>query len=314
MPRPLILLVLLMACPATAFADIETWLKAGDARAGAATEQALATRPDDPAAWIWRIRWLRQAGRSADAVDLADRAQVRWPRDADVRLWQARALGDAVREAGLLGRATLAGRMREALRAAVALDPDQHDARLMLVEYYLQAPAIVGGSESAARREAAELARRDAARGHYARARLLEHEGRSAEALDAYLAAHAGAPGDESLRMAAGVALQSAGRWAEARALFRAWVHEDPQARAAWYQLGRIDVVSGALTDEGERAFRTVLSLPAAPGQPEPKHAWLRLGQWLAARGRREEAADAFGQALRLDPDFDEAAEARDAL
>lgn len=314
MPRPLILLVLLMACPATAFADIETWLKAGDARAGAATEQALATRPDDPAAWIWRIRWLRQAGRSADAVDLADRAQVRWPRDADVRLWQARALGDAVREAGLLGRATLAGRMREALRAAVALNPDQHDARLMLVEYYLQAPAIVGGSESAARREAAELARRDAARGHYARARLLEHEGRSAEALDAYLAAHAGAPGDESLRMAAGVALQSAGRWAEARALFRAWVHEDPQARAAWYQLGRIDVVSGALTDEGERAFRTVLALPAAPGQPEAKHAWLRLGQWLAARGRRDEAGQAFDQALRLDPGFEEAAEARDAL
>lgn len=312
--RSPILAALLLVAPVVAGADIDAWLKAGDARAGAAIAREVAARPGDPGPRIWHIRWLLQQGRIADAVDAAEQAQARWPRDPAVRFWQARALGDAVREAGMLGRARLAGRMRDALQAAIALDANQHEARLMLMEYYLQAPAIVGGSESAARREAAELARRDPPRGHYARARLLEHEGQAAQAVSAYLAAHAARPDDDGLRMAAGVALQTAGRWHEARGHFRAWVEDDPAARAAWYQLGRIDVVSGAQTDEGERAFRTFLALPPAPGQPEPKHGWFRLGQWLAARGRKDEARDAFGQALRLDPAFEDAAEARDAL
>jgi predicted Zn-dependent protease len=56
----------------------------------------------------------------------------------------------------------------------VALDPGNLEALSDLFEYYLQAPAIVGGGVDKAEKVAARIARLDEAEYHYSRARLAE--------------------------------------------------------------------------------------------------------------------------------------------
>ena len=63
----------------------------------------------------------------------------------------------------------LAVRIREALETARASEPDNVEVRLDLVRFYTVTPRIAGGSVDDARTEAAEIAKRDAPLGHFAR-------------------------------------------------------------------------------------------------------------------------------------------------
>ncbi len=63
----------------------------------------------------------------------------------------------------------LAREIKSELDAAIAVNPDNVEARLDLVRFYVMAPRIAGGDLKAARNEVAEIARRDAARGAFAR-------------------------------------------------------------------------------------------------------------------------------------------------
>ena len=64
--------------------------------------------------------------------------------------------------------------------------------------------------------------------------------------------------------------------------------------------------MSGQRLETGADALRRYLTLPATPGEPEPKHAWYRLGQVLAQAGDKAGARTAFQQALKADPKFAE--------
>ena len=104
-------------------------------------------------------------GMLAVAAELA-------PDSAQAHYWLGNAYGYQIGRVGTLSQGFMAPKLRDAFERAIALDPDLHDARSSLMEYYLQAPAIAGGSVEKARAQAAELERRDPPRGHYARARL----------------------------------------------------------------------------------------------------------------------------------------------
>jgi tetratricopeptide (TPR) repeat protein len=59
--------------------------------------------------------------------------------------------------------------IKQSLEDAVALDPENVQVRLDLVRFHVSAPRIIGGSIAEARSQAAEIAKRDAALGAFAR-------------------------------------------------------------------------------------------------------------------------------------------------
>ncbi|PYQ31388.1 MAG: hypothetical protein DMF56_05700 [Acidobacteria bacterium] len=59
--------------------------------------------------------------------------------------------------------------IKEALDNALALDPENVQVRLDLVRFHVAAPRIAGGSNDEARKQAAEIAKRDAPLGAFAR-------------------------------------------------------------------------------------------------------------------------------------------------
>lgn len=303
--RPLLLcLLLITGVPAAAatVAEADALLKARDARAAPAIAALLKANPKSADAQILQVRLLLQQGKGDDAVDAASEAVDLAPANAQAHYWLGNAYGYQITRVGTLSQGFMAPKLRDAFERAIALDPELHDARTSLMEFYLQAPAIVGGSVDKARAQAAELAKRDPPRGHYARARLAMHDKQPDVAAKAYVAAWEARPESVTYRMAAGLVLQETKQWDRAFGLYESWTAEDSKAAAAWYQLGRTAALSGQRLAVGADALRRYIALPLQPGQPEMHHAWYRLGQVQAQSGDKAGARTSFGHALKGDP------------
>lgn len=296
---------------ANSLAEAEALLKDNDPRAGAVVERLAKARPQDPAVRLLQLRVLLQDPENAGkAVDFGESLVDDEPTFAPGYLWLANAYVYRIGQVGNFTRATMAPKLRRTLERAVELDPDLHEARSALMEYYLQAPGIVGGSVDKAKAQIVELQRRDPPRGHFAQGRLAQYEEREDDARRHYLAAYAARPDSASYRMTAGFIHQQDENWDEAFALYEAWTRDEPKAVGAWYQLGRTAVLSEQRLEQGIAAFRRFLALPEQRGQPEHKHAWYRMGQALALAGDKAAAREALQKALTIDPDLQEAKDA----
>jgi tetratricopeptide (TPR) repeat protein len=303
--RPLLLcLLLITAFPAAAatVAEADAWLKARDARAAPAITALLKANPKSAEVHILHARLLLQQDKGDDAIDAAAEAVDLAPDSAQAHYWLGNAYGNRITRVGTLSQGFMAPKLRDAFERAIALDPNLHDARSSLMEYYLQAPAIVGGSVDKARAQAAELAKRDPPRGHYARGRLAQHDKQPEAAAKAFVAAWEARPEATDYRRAAGQALQETGQWDRAFALYLDWTAQDAKASGAWYQIGRASALSGQRLDVGSAALKTYLALPLAPAEPPKHHAWFRLGQVQAQAGDKVAARASFANALKGDP------------
>jgi tetratricopeptide (TPR) repeat protein len=270
--------------------------------------------PKNGAAWVLLTRARVQARRFALAVEAGERATALAPNDAQAFFWLGNALGARIGEVGMLSKMSMAPKLRDAFERAVKLDPALVQARTSLIEFYLQAPAAIGGGIDKARAQAVAIAKYDRAQGFSSQARIAMHEKNWPQAIRHLEAARAEKPGDPAIRMQLIVLYQEAKRWAEAHAAIRRWIGEEPRSNNAQYQLGRLAAVSGQYLAEGEAALRRYLTMPRGKDDPEAKNAHYRLGQVLAHAGREDEARTAFQAALKLDPKMKEAKDAIAAL
>jgi tetratricopeptide (TPR) repeat protein len=309
-----VLFALAFAAPARAVVALEAQVDAGAKSALPAAEAYAKAHAKDARAWFLLARARLQAGKAQPGIDAAEHAVKLAPDDAQAHRLLGNAYAMRIGQVGMLGKMTLAPKVRGAFERAVALDPNLIEARFALMEYYLQAPGAMGGGLDKAQAQAAQIARRDPAQGHLAQARLAGFDERKDEAAKHYASALAARPADPKVRLAVAVGYQQLERWDEALKLLRAWLVEHPADVAALYQLGRTAALSGRALDEGAAALERYLVLPRRWDDPEPKHALLRLGQVHAKAGRAAQARQAFDRALALDPKFADAKDARAKL
>lgn len=315
---PLLLTAALLLAPALATAatleQATALLVAKDPGAEAAIASLLKAQPDSADAHVLLARLQLQQGKTADAVDSAEDAVDLDDASAQAHYWLGNAYGSRIGQVGMLPQAMMAPKLRDAFERALVLDPTLHDARGSLVQYYLQAPAIAGGSVDKARAQVQELLKRDPPRGHYAQGQLAMFEKKPAEAAKAFAAASAARPDNANYRMAAGVALQETKQWDAAFALFEAWVKREPKAAMAWYQVGRTSALSGQRLDQGAAALKTFMGLPPAPNLPTVANAQYRLGQVQVHAGDIAGARVSLQASVKADPDNADAKAALAAL
>lgn len=312
MRHAVLLVLLLVVSPSFAAtpAEIRDLLKTRDPVALAAAESFARAEATNAEAWILLAHARLLADQDEKAIDAASKAVALAPDMAQAHYWLGNAYGSRIEDVGMLSKMSMAPKLRDAYETAVRLDPTLIDARNYLLQFYLQAPAVVGGGIDKARGQAAAIAALDAARGHLAQAAILQYEKKPDAALREYEAAYAARPGDRNIRITLGTAYQNLEHWDQALAFFRAWTEQDPRAGVAWYQLGRIAAVSGRENEAGIIALRTYLGLPRMPEDPGYQHAWYRLGQIYAQIGKKDEARAAYRKALEIDPAFDDAKKA----
>jgi tetratricopeptide (TPR) repeat protein len=304
------LVLISISSSAATLAEVQSLLESRAPTALAAAEALVKAEPKNGSAWIALTRARVYARRSEKAVEAGERATELSPNDAQAFLWLGNALGNRIGEVGMLSKMALAPDLRDAFERAVKLDPSLVEARTALIEFYLQAPAAIGGGVDKAKAQATAIAKYDRARSLFAQARIAQHEKKPAQAIKAYEDAYALKPNDPQTRIALAVGYQEVKRWPDAYATIKRWIADEPKSNNAQYQLGRLAAVSGQYLADGEAALRKYLAMPRGKDDPESKHARYRLGQVLAHAGRRDEARAELQAALKLDPKFKDAKDA----
>jgi tetratricopeptide (TPR) repeat protein len=106
------------------------------------------------------------------SVDWLEKAVALNPQSSVYYDWLGRAYGVQAQHASKLKLPFLAGKTRSAWEKAIALDPNNIDAREDMILYYLQAPAFLGGGKDKARAMAQEIRKRNPYRGAIAWVRV----------------------------------------------------------------------------------------------------------------------------------------------
>jgi len=253
--------------------------------------------------------------RSDDAIQQFERAVKLEDGNAVYHLW----LGNAVREvtprASKLKMPFYARRMKKEWERAVALDPNQIDARYGLVQFYSMAPGVMGGDIAKARDQVAEIAKRNAMRGAIVRGVIAEVEKNRAAEVAAYQEAIAAGPDSSAGYFALAQAYAREGKGAEAFATLDRYVKRRPDDRRASYEAGRIAGTTGQQLDRGEAGLKEFLATPPADAQVTSiagAHYW--LGQIAEKRGAKDAARDHYRSALKINRHSQLSQRALDAL
>lgn len=280
------------------------------AEAREAFEHGIRANPADGRAAYYLGRIALVDGNAGKAQEWLERAVKLDGRNAAYHHWLGRAYSREALRAGKLRQMKLAGRIRDEFKQAVALDPNHLEARFDLLQYYVVAPGIMGGSEGKAREQAAEIRRRNAFRGHLAYGAIAEDAKDNAAAEREYAAAVAEYPDSLIGFYTLGAFYTRRKQYDRAFDLCERLVRErqDPVAQ---YYLGRIASISGEQLDRGAEALRGYLAHRPKDTDPSLASAHYRLGMIYEKQGKRDLAKQEYATTVQLDP---KQSEAKDAL
>ena len=117
---------------------------------------------------------LLHQGKIDAAIAEFKSAVAAQPDSSIAHLWLGRALGRKIQKAGPLKALRMVGDVRREFERAVALDPNNVEARSDLLEFYLGAPRSFGGGIDKAKAQADAIAKLDPAMGQRAHALIEE--------------------------------------------------------------------------------------------------------------------------------------------
>lgn len=242
-----------------------------------------------------------------EAIELLTRATELDPLQTIYYRWLGDAYIEKLQVSSMLKKRGFASKAKESYMQAVAVAPNNVDSRQSLIEFYLEAPGIAGGSKEKALENIEVVQTLDVPRGHRLMAYYYRKTGEWEAAEGEYLALAAMDPADPEPYYRIGAMYQGEGMCDEAVAAFEQCLEIEGNYPNGLYQIGRCAVMSGGNVDRGIECLQIYLTLQ--PGEEDPSLAWahVRLGM-LYEKQRRFAAAEAeYEAALELDPDLKEA-------
>jgi tetratricopeptide (TPR) repeat protein len=307
-------LLLILGCAATSLAagaDRDDGIRFFQAQrypeARTSLEAAVRQNPRDARAAASLGRVLYEENELDRATYWLEKSTGLDPTSSSNMYWLGRAYGQQAIYGNVFLRAKLAGKIRRAFARAVELDPDNMDARIGLLEFYLRAPGFMGGSLANARTEADAIRARDPLHGHRARARIEEHAKHLPLAAAEYEAAIREFPSrTEPFYWIESGAIDKHD-WAAAFAAMDRLAALRPDDAGPRYEIGRLAALSGHELDRGEANLRLYLQHEPRGTEPSIAMAHARLAEILERKGDGGRAREEFTAAIRLDPGLPDA-------
>ena len=127
----------------------------------------LSQTPSDPRFHYWLTRSYYELQNHDKAVTHAEQAVKLAPQNAEYNRWLGRAYGAKAEQSRSF---FLARKVKGAFEAAVRLDPSNIESRRDLMQYYAEAPWIVGGDKQKALQQIEAISALDPLQGRLARA------------------------------------------------------------------------------------------------------------------------------------------------
>jgi tetratricopeptide (TPR) repeat protein len=259
----------------------------------------LAQDPANAEALVAKNEAILEGGGQArveEAVKLGEQCVTAHPQVASCHLALGNALGSKAMSAGIMSAMGYAGTIRDAFKKAVELDPHNMDARFSLLQYYMQAPAIVGGGSGKAQALAAQTATLNAEAGKLMMARLDAADDKLAKAEAAVLAMatsgnEAVADNQRDLMVNLGSKYLGDKRYADSERLYREAQKRFPDSESAVYGIARVQQEQGKHREAIAGMEQSIAMNPRAS-------AWYRIGQSHQVLGEKAKAAAAYEKAL----------------
>ncbi|MBA3889009.1 MAG: tetratricopeptide repeat protein [Gemmatimonadaceae bacterium] len=243
-----------------------------------------------------------------DAAKAFERAVAANDRSAIAHYWLGRTYGVQVMQASVLRQPGLAKKTKAHLERAVEIDPDHMDARTGLMQFYLRAPSIVGGSVPKARQQVEEVRRRNAFRGGMLAGTVARREKQHAAAVTEYERLITQYPDSAAPYSSLASTYGDQREWDMAFRTIDRFIAAQPRALLAQYAIGRAAAESGQQLDRGEQGLRRYIAgATPSPGEPTIATAHLRLGAIHERRGDTDKARAEYQTALRLEPTLEAA-------
>lgn len=243
-----------------------------------------------------------------DAVDHCERAVNISHDNSNYHLWLGRAYGAKAERASMFSAYGLARKLKAEFETAVRLDPRNAEALADLGEFYVSAPAVVGGGNAKAEALAPKLDAVDPIRGHALRAQI-------ADADKNYTAA------ESELKAAISASHSPADQWMGLASFYRKRERWDEMMQAIKSGLAADKTHTVAQVDGASTLIRTQRELQlaaqmlrdyiASSQRSEDAPAFrvrVELGKLLAKQGDQAGAKREFQAALALAHDYKPAA------
>lgn len=302
------------AAPSLAHARGQFEARSYDAAKQELAELARAT-PNDPMVFYYLGRVALQQNDVDGGVRQLERCIKLDDARADCHAWIGNALGSTAQRTSKLKLPFLAKRIKKEFDRAVELDPTNLEGRSGLLQYYLQAPSVFGGSVSKAREQAAEIAKFNAMRGALALAFIADKEKNATEAEAAYQRAIATAP-DSTLGYngLANLYVREK-RWGDAFAILDRVAQRIPTETNILLAVARVAYLSGEQLPRGEDAAKKWIANPPKDASANARAvAHLRLGNLYEKTNRRDLARAEYEAALSINPKLEDARKALDGV
>jgi tetratricopeptide (TPR) repeat protein len=269
-------------------------------------DSTVAAAPAIGRALLSGCREMRDRAWDRAVADF-ERAVAEDSSDAVNHFWLARGYGERARRMNPLRAAGMFPRIRSHVNRAIALDPGYVDARVLLIEMLLRAPAIMGGSIDGASEQVRLLGQVNAYAGALAGTRVAFARGDSAgaeQALRALTRSHADSAAAYVSLM---THLFAHGRTSEVAILVVELERSARLAPMSEFYRGQLAAVTSQNLEVGGAALRRYVARRGQSGFPSFTLAHLHLSRVLSLQGRLTEARAALAEAMRLDPDLEEA-------
>jgi tetratricopeptide (TPR) repeat protein len=237
-------------------------------------------------------------------IPACEKAVAMAPDNGLYHLWLGRIYGEKADRSNFLKASGLAGKVRAEFERAVELSPRSWEARTDLAEFYLEAPAIVGGGKDKARAQAELLMPLNPSMADWVKGRIAEKDKNAAAA-------------EQEFRAAVTASQGGARAWLNLAGFYRhASRFDDMEQALHSMESSRLDH-PGAFADGASMLFRDGRDYPLAiellrsylgfsntvEEAPVFKAHYL-LGELLEKRGDRAGAAEEYRTALSMAHSF----------
>jgi len=266
-------------------------------------ESAVSESPQDDAVYYGLGRARFELRDYTGAIEALKHAAELRAQNSEYHRWLGRAYGEqADRERSF----SLARHVRDQFEEAVRLDPSNIAARRDLLEFYLDAPRILGGGREKGWSQAAAIAVIDPVAGHLARAVCWARQGKgegTSGATSEYKAVLDAKPRQVEPYLEAAVFYEKQKDPAGLRAAVEGADAVKLSAPELAYFRGVLNVIAGRKSEDAEASLKMYLSA-VPPRSDRPSHAsaheW--LGRLYESLGQPALAAAEYRNALALDP------------
>lgn len=267
--------------------------------------------PQDAGLRVWLGKSFLKLRRWDDAILNFNKAVAIHPNDSVPHLWLGRAYGRKAEHAFFFSAFGLAKQARKEFETAAQLSPDNTDIRFDLLDFYSEAPGIVGGGEDKAWVQAGEIARVSPRLGYSARAEIHEKSKEFDQAEEQLEQATLKFPKDAGAFLDLAKFLVRRRNFVPAETAVRKAVELDGARRESRMYLAAIQT---ELRKNPAGALKVLLELSAGPltdEDPGFEDVYYWLGRAYQAQEQKNDARKAFESSLSYDPDY---APSKDAL